>query len=153
MAPRSIRATSGRGTDLVCAPSHSNRTYVRTLPLVMTLTRGIPLSVHGAIEVIAAPAIMAAPFVFAFDPLATATAVAIGVLLMTLALQVEGPRRAVPLSAHAGFDYALALIAMAVGLGLAIATGAWQESIFLVGIGVAQVALTASTRFSVARGA
>jgi hypothetical protein len=119
----------------------------------MTLTRGIPLSMHGAIEVVAAPAIMAAPFIFGFGPVATAVAIAIGVLLMTLALQVEGPRRAVPLSAHAGFDYALALTAVAVGLGIAISTGSWQETIFLVGIGVAQVALTASTRFSVARGA
>jgi hypothetical protein len=119
----------------------------------MTLTRGIPLSVHGAIEVIAAPAIMAAPFILGFDRVATAVAVAIGVLLMALALQVEGPRRSVPLSAHAGFDYALALAAMATGLAIAIATGAWRESIFLVGIGVAQVALTASTRFSAARGA
>jgi hypothetical protein len=119
----------------------------------MTLTRGIPLSVHGAIEVIAAPAIMAAPFILGFDRVATAVAVAIGVLLMALALQVEGPRRTVPLSAHAGFDYVLALAAMATGLAIAIATGAWLESIFLVGIGVAQVVLTASTRFSAARGA
>jgi hypothetical protein len=119
----------------------------------MTLTRGIPLSMHGAIEVFAAPAIMAAPFVLGFEPVATAIAVALGVLLLTLALQVEGPRRALPLSAHAGFDYALAIVAISAGFAVAIATGAWAESAFLVGVGAAQAALTASTRFSVARGA
>lgn len=119
----------------------------------MTLTRGIPLSLHGAIEVLAAPAIMATPFVLGFSQAATAIAVAIGVLVLTLALQLENPRRAVPLSAHAGFDYVLALTAMLAGLAVAIATGAMAESIFLVGIGAAQVALTASTRFSVVRSA
>ena len=119
----------------------------------MTLTRGIPLSIHGAIEVIAAPAIMVAPFVLGFGQVATVITIALGALLLTLALELESSRRAVPLSAHAGFDYALALTAMLAGLGFAIATGAVAESLFLVGIGVAQVALTASTRFSLARGA
>lgn len=119
----------------------------------MTLTRGIPLSVHGAIEVFAAPAIMAAPFVLGFGQVATVVAVVIGVLLLTIALQIEGPRHAVPISAHAGFDYALALVAMSAGLAIAVANGAWAESVFLVGIGIAQVMLTASTRFTVARSA
>jgi hypothetical protein len=119
----------------------------------MTFRRGIPTSAHGAIEVIAAPAIMAAPFVFGFSALATAIAVGIGALLLTLALQLEGSRRAVPLSAHAGFDYALALVAVSAGLAIGIATGAWAESAFLVGIGIAQVMLTASTRFTLARSA
>ena len=108
---------------------------------------------HGAIEVFAAPAVMAAPFVLGFGALATAIAVALGALLLTLALQVEGPRRTVPLSAHAGFDYSLAMVAVSAGLAIAVAGGAWAESAFLVGIGVAQVAMTASTRFTVARGA
>jgi hypothetical protein len=119
----------------------------------MTLTRGIPLSIHGAIEMFAGPVIMVAPFVFRFGAAATAISVALGVLLLTVALQVEGPRRALPLSAHAGFDYLLAAVAISAGLGIAIATGAWAESVFLVGIGVAQVALTASTRFSAPLGA
>jgi hypothetical protein len=119
----------------------------------MTLTRGIPLTAHGAIEALAAPAVMVAPFVLGFSAAATVVSVALGALLLTVALQVEGPRRTVPLSAHAGFDYALASIAVSAGLAIALATGAWAESVFLVGIGVAQVALTASTRFSAPRGA
>ena len=119
----------------------------------MTLTRGIPFSVHGAIEMFAAPAIMVVPFVLGFSAAATAISVALGALLLTIALQVDGPRRAVPLSAHAGFDYALAVVAISAGLTIAVATGALAESAFLVGIGVAQVALTASTRFTSPRNA
>jgi hypothetical protein len=113
----------------------------------------IPLSVHGAIEVIAAPAIMAAPFLLDFGQAATVVAVTLGALLLGLALQAEGPRRTVPLSAHAGFDYLLATTAALSGLAVGLATGEWYAAIFLVGVGAAMVALTASTRFSVARGA
>jgi len=119
----------------------------------MTLTRAIPLSLHGALEVIAAPAIMAAPFLLDFGQAATIVAVSFGALLLGLALQVEGPRRTVPISAHAGFDYALAIFAALAGLGIGIASGEWSATAFLVGIGVAQVALTSSTRFSAPRSA
>lgn len=119
----------------------------------MALTRGIPLPLHTAIQVIAGPAIMAAPFVLGFGQAATAVAVAIGVVVLTLALQLENPRGAVPLSAHAELEYLVAFAAGVAGLTLAVATGAWAESAFLVGIGAAQVALTASTRFTVARSA
>jgi hypothetical protein len=119
----------------------------------MTLTRGIPLTAHGAIEMFAAPAVMAAPFIFGFSFAATVVSVVLGILLLTLALQVEGPRRSVPLSAHAGFDFGLAIIAVSAGLAIAVATGAWAEALFLVGIGIAQVALTASTRFIAPRDA
>jgi hypothetical protein len=113
----------------------------------MTLSRGIPLSAHGAIEVIAGPAIMAAPFVLGFGAVATVLAIVLGALVLTMSLQLEHPGRALPLSAHAGFDYALAFTALFAGLGFAV-SGSWAESVFLVGIGVAQAALTASTRFS-----
>jgi hypothetical protein len=116
-------------------------------------TRAISLSIHSAIEVIAAPAIMAAPFLLDFGQAATVITVSIGALLLGLALQSEGPRRTVPLSAHAGFDYLLATAAAISGLVIGLGTGEWYAAIFLVGVGAAQVALTASTRFSVSRGA
>jgi hypothetical protein len=115
--------------------------------------RSIPLAVHAAIEVFAAPAIMVAPFLFDFGQAATVVAVTIGALLLGLALQAEGPRRTVPLSAHAGFDYLLATAAAIAGLVIGLATGEWYAAVFLVGVGAAQVALTASTRFSLARNA
>jgi hypothetical protein len=116
-------------------------------------TRAIPLSVHGALEILAAPAIMVAPFILGFDQAATVITVALGALLLGLALQVEGPRRTVPLSAHAGFDYALALMALVGGLTVGLLTDEWVAGVFLVGLGVAEMALTAATRFTAPRGA
>ena len=115
--------------------------------------RSIPVGIHGALETIAAPAIMVAPFVFGFGEAATAVSLAIGVLLLGLALQLEGPRRTLPLSAHAGFDYVLAAVAVASGLAIGLIAGEWSAAVFLVGVGVIQVTLTASTRFSLASGA
>jgi hypothetical protein len=117
----------------------------------MTLTRAIPISVHGALEVIAAPVIMAAPFLLGFGQAATIIAVAFGAVLLGLALQIEGPRRTIPLSAHAAFDYVLGAFAALAGLAIGIATGEWSATAFLVGIGAAQVLLASSTRFSSAR--
>jgi hypothetical protein len=37
-------------------------------------SRAIPLSIHGALEMLAAPAIMVAPFVLGFEPAATTIA-------------------------------------------------------------------------------
>jgi len=118
----------------------------------MTLSRSIPFYVHAAVETVLGPAIMVAPFVFGFGPGTTAVAIVIGALLLSLALSAHGEPRAVPLAAHAGFDYALALAAIVSGLAVGIATGQAGATVFLVGVGAAMMALTASTRFSLPRG-
>jgi hypothetical protein len=118
----------------------------------MTLFRYIPLSVHAGVETIAGPAVMAAPFLLGFGQAATVISVLVGALLLGLALQIPGPQRSISLSSHASFDYALAVFAMAGGVAVGFVTGIWEHSIFLVGIGAALVALTASTRFSAPRG-
>ncbi|MDQ3760102.1 MAG: hypothetical protein M3331_09190 [Actinomycetota bacterium] len=112
----------------------------------------IPLWLHAGVETFAAPAIMAAPFFFGFGPAASVVCVLTGALLLGLALQVPGPQRSVALSSHASMDYALALFAVSGGLAVGFVTGAWDATIFLVGIGAAMAALTASTRFSLPRG-
>ncbi len=127
------------------------QSHVRSYSGLTMSSRGISLSVHSAIEVIAAPALMAAPFLLGFGPAATVITVLIGALLLSLALQVEGPQRAVPISAHAGFDYVLAFTAVVGGLAIGVATGEWYATVFLVGVGAAMALLTASTRFSLAR--
>jgi hypothetical protein len=118
----------------------------------MTLFRHIPLSVHAGVETLASALVMVAPFVLGFGQAATAISVLIGVLLLGLALQIPGPQRSISLASHASFDYALAMFALFSGLALGIGTGLWEQAIFLVGIGAAMVALTASTRFSASRG-
>jgi hypothetical protein len=119
----------------------------------MRTFRAIPLSIHAGLESIAAPAIMAAPFLLGFGQAATVVCVLVGVLLLGLALQVPGPSRTIPLAQHASFDYALAVFAISAGLALGLSAGAWESAVFLVGIGAALVAMTASTRFSAPRGA
>ena len=117
------------------------------------MSRVIPLSVHGAIETLVGPAIIAAPFVLGLGEAATVVGFVLGVFVLGLALQVPGPRRSIPLSAHAGFDYALALVAAVAGVAVALIADERIAGIFLVGIGVALVALTAATRFTAPRGA
>jgi hypothetical protein len=115
----------------------------------VTLSRAIPFGAHAVIETVAAAALMILPLLLGFDPGVALTAFVIGALLLGLGLQATGPQRAIPLSAQAGFEYALAGVAIVAGLAVGIATGLWAQGVFLVGVGVAQVALTASTRFSV----
>lgn len=116
-------------------------------------SRAIPISIHGALEMIAAPAIMAAPFLLGFELAATLVTVSIGVLLLGMSLELEAPRRSVPLTAHAAFDYTIATAAVVCGLAVGLAGGEWYATAFLAGVGAAMFTLTASTRFSVVRSA
>jgi hypothetical protein len=115
----------------------------------MSLFRAVPIYVHAAIEVIAAPLLIAAPFALGFSDLAGALSIALGVLLIGLAVSVygEGDRGSLPLSAHAGLDYTLAAATVAAGVVAGIG-GDYIATVFLVGFGSAHTALTASTRFS-----
>ena len=113
----------------------------------------IPFGAHAAIETVAAPAVMAAPFLFGFGQAASVIAFAFGAMLLGLAYQAVGPRRSIPVSAHAGFDYMLAAFAILGGFAVGLGTGEWNAATFLVGVGAVLMALTASTRFSVPAGA
>ena len=102
----------------------------------------------------AAPAIMFAPLLLGLGHARPAViAFVIGAILLGHALSLFGARRPIPLSAHAEFDYVLAIVAILSGARRRDRTGNGVAAIFLVGVGVAQMALTATTRFSVPRGA
>jgi hypothetical protein len=118
----------------------------------MTLFRAVPLAIHGVIEIVAASVLIAAPFVLGFGYQAGAASLALGTVLMGLALSTHGEHRTVPLTAHAGFDYMIGVLAIVVGLALATGSAPLVATVFLVGFGAAHMALTASTRFSI-RGA
>ena len=118
----------------------------------MSLFRTVPLAIHGVIEIVAAPVLIAAPFVLGFGYAAGAASIALGALLMGLALSTHGDIRTISLSTHAGFDYVIAALAIAAGCLLALGEAPVIATVFLVGFGAAHMALTASTRFSV-RGA
>jgi hypothetical protein len=116
----------------------------------MSVLRAIPIQVHAALEVVAAPLLIVAPFALGFGYLAGALSIALGIALIGLALSVYGDAQRggqIPLTAHAGFDYTLAAITIAVGIAAWIA-GDFMATVFLVGFGSAHLALTASTRFS-----
>jgi len=116
----------------------------------MTAFRAIPLQVHGAIEVVAAPLLLVAPFALGFSTAAGIVSIAIGILLLGLALSIydEGDRGTLPLTAHASFDYMLAATLILTGIAIGIATKDQAATFFMVGFGFAHMALTASTRFS-----
>jgi hypothetical protein len=117
----------------------------------MSLFRGIPIHLHAALEVVAAPLLLVAPFALGFSYPAGAVSIALGVALIGLALSVhggEGQRGTLPLTAHAELDYTLAAITIAVGIVVGVGVGDVAATIFLVGFGTAHLALTASTRFS-----
>jgi hypothetical protein len=115
----------------------------------MSVLRAIPIHVHAALEVVAAPLLFVAPFALGFSYLAGALSIAVGILLIGLAASVygEGDRGNLPLSAHAGLDYSLAAATIGAGAVAGI-RGDYVATIFLVGFGSAHMALTASTRFS-----
>ena len=115
----------------------------------MSPLRAIPIHVHAALEVVAAPLLFVAPFALGFSYLAGALSITLGILLIGLATSVYGggDRGNLPLSAHAGFDYALAAATILAGVITGIG-GDQVATVFLVGFGSAHMALTASTRFS-----
>ena len=117
------------------------------------MTRSIPHTIHAAFEVLAGAILLAAPFLLGFGPAAAAVSIVLGALVIGFAFELAGPARAIPLSTHAAFDYLVASVAAAAGVVIGIATGEWRATIFLVGVGAAQAALTASTRWSVPAGA
>lgn len=108
---------------------------------------------HSAIEIGLATAVMAAPFVFGLGPAALVTSVAIGAVLMGLALGASGSGRgSIPVSAHAAYDGGIALGLVLAGVMLGIA-GDIPALLVLAAAGILQVALTASTRYSAPAGA
>lgn len=115
----------------------------------MRKPRSIPIGAHGAIEVLAAPLLIVAPFALGFGYLAGALSIALGALLLGLAVSIygDGERAAVPLAAHAELDHVLAGIAIAIGVAL-LFTGPLIAGIFMAGFGSAHLALSALTRYT-----
>jgi hypothetical protein len=116
----------------------------------------ISFALHSALDVLAGPALMAAPFFINFPVAGGVASFVLGVLLVGLALSsvgVHDQRGSIPLSAHAAFDRVIAVAALTVGVGIAIVGGFVAATVFMAGFGIAHLALTAATRFSAPRGA
>jgi hypothetical protein len=117
----------------------------------MTISRLIPLHIHGAFEVAIGPVLIAAPFVLGFGPAGMVVSVALGASLLAVAFATHaGEEPTFPITAHAAFD-ALLVVVMAVG---AVALGLTDEmaAAALLGGGALCMALLASvTRYSPSR--
>jgi hypothetical protein len=116
-------------------------------------SRVIPHTTHAAVEIAGGAWVLVAPFVLGFGTAAILVSMLVGALLISLAVQVSEAGRRIPLGAHAGLDYALASFAAISGLAIGAVTGDWHATTFLIAVGFAQAALTASTRWSVPAGA
>lgn len=111
----------------------------------MTALRSISLPVHGVLELLGGLALLAVPFGLGFTPAGTILALAIGVLLVGVAL---GAGESLPVSAHRSFDQALVLTLAASALALAYADDRTAAPALFMAAAALQLALTLSTRYS-----
>ncbi len=112
----------------------------------------VPFSLHAALELVTAIALILVPFAIGLSLNATITAAVVGLVLFGLAVSgtaTEG-RGTLPLSAHAAYDAGVALVL----IGAAIVFGVIGEApalAFLLAAGVAQLTLNGFTRYSPSR--
>ena len=114
----------------------------------MTALRLISLPTHAVLELLGGLALMAAPFALGFTPAGLVAAVAIGALVVGLALSAtpnEGS--GLPIAAHFAFDRGLAvgLLGGALVLGLAGDTAA--AAVFAAAA-LGQATLNLTTRYT-----
>jgi hypothetical protein len=114
---------------------------------LMTLARLLPLHVHGALEVLVALVIMAAPFVLGFEPAAMIACVLLGALVIGVAFATHIGDDALPISTHAAFDIAFA-IALGVGAVAFAIVDDGAAAVFMAGSSVSLILLSSLTRYS-----
>jgi hypothetical protein len=117
----------------------------------MTALRLISLPLHGAFEMLVGFLVMAAPVALHMSAAAGVVGIAVGTLMVGLALsstasEADG-RRTMTISAHYSFDYGLAfgLLGSAAVLGLA---GDRVAAAFFAVTALAQLALNLTTKYS-----
>lgn len=116
------------------------------MPIAMTALRPtVPLPLHGAAELVLGVVALLAPFALGFTLAGAILAVIVGVCAVGLALDAaEQPAR---VSTHRAFDYAIACAALIAAIPLAL-IGDAAAALFLSGVGLAETALHAVTRYS-----
>lgn len=111
----------------------------------MTVLRPLSLPLHGAFELPIGVLALVAPFVLGFGLVGTVVSLLIGVCIVGLAL--DAAQQPAQVSAHQAFDYGIASAAVFVAVPLALAGDA-AAALFLGALGLAQLALDATTRYS-----
>jgi hypothetical protein len=114
----------------------------------MTIARVLPLHVHGAFETVLAVAMMAAAFVLGLDSPALIASLALGGLILTVALATHADdERSLPTSTHLAFDLAFA-IAMASAAVAFAAVGNGAAGLLLATGSLSLLLLVSLTRWS-----
>jgi hypothetical protein len=114
----------------------------------MTIARLLPLHVHGALEMLVALVIMAAPFPLGFEPAAMVASVLLGALVLSVALGTHiGDEGALPISTHAAFDVAFAIALGAGAIVFAIAEDV-PAALFMAVSAVTLILISSLTRYS-----
>ncbi|CAN5542272.1 hypothetical protein BH20ACT15_BH20ACT15_15260 [soil metagenome] len=117
----------------------------------MNSFRAISIDVHAALELVAAPLLIVAPFALGFSIPTGILSIAFGVLLIGLATSAFGGqtgRGTLPLTAHANFDYILGAATIVTGLLVGFAVGDYAAGLFLLAFGSAHLGLASSTRYT-----
>ena len=112
----------------------------------------ISIDLHSAIELLIGAGLIALPFVLGFGAAAVAFSIAVGSLILGLALTASEPgsRGSLPLAAHAAYDwgFGVGLIAAALAFGL---FDGYQPMVFFLVAGAAELLLLAATRYTPSR--
>ena len=110
----------------------------------MTAFRLISLPTHAVVELLLGLALIASPFALGFGPGGLVSAVALGSLIIGLALGAADTLR---LSAHVAADYAIVGALLSGSLALSVVGDDLAALVFLA-CGVVELALALTTRYS-----
>jgi hypothetical protein len=114
----------------------------------MTIARILPFDVHGALEALLGPVLMAAPFMFGFDVAAAVVSVTLGALILGVALATHATERGpIPISTHAALDIGFT-IALAAGAVVFAIAGDLAAAVFLAGAALTLTLIVSFTRYS-----
>jgi len=120
-----------------------SQTFRPPSPILSYVTRSISLPLHSALELLGGLALLAGPFLLGAAPAGLVAAVALGVLLVGMAL--AGPD-SLPISAHQSFDLMLVAALAGGGLGLAV-SGDLVGGLLLAVVSALQLTLVSLTRW------
>jgi len=120
-----------------------SQTFRPPSPILGYVTRSISLPLHSALELLGGLALLAGPFLLGAAPAGLVAAVALGVLLVGMAL--AGPD-SLPISAHQSFDLMLVAALAGGGLGLAV-SGDLVGGLLLAVVSALQLTLVSLTRW------
>ena len=109
----------------------------------------VSYTLHAALELITAVALLSVPFAIGLSLDATITAGVIGIILFGLAVSAtdSGGRGTLPISAHATYDAAVALVLVGAAVVFGVA-GEVPALILLLVAGIAQLTLNGFTRYA-----